>query len=105
MGSGVTCALVASELAHAPTILTVMSLCALLSALVGRWWTLAVPVALAGVVLAVTPIDWYYERTPEDVQARVLFGAAYGLVLAAAALLARHCIGYLLRSRRNVRSQ
>jgi len=88
----VTWTVVTSELAHAPTILIVMSLCALFSALVGRWWTLALPVVLAGAVFAATPIGSYYERTPENVQAGVVFGAAYGLVLAAAVLLARHYV-------------
>jgi ABC-type glycerol-3-phosphate transport system permease component len=64
----VTCMLVASELALAPTILAVMCLCALSSALVGRWWTLALPVVLVGAVFALAPLDSFYERTPEDVQ-------------------------------------
>jgi hypothetical protein len=100
---GVVYALVASEYAHAPTILAVMCLCAFFSALVGRWWTLALPVVLAAAVFATMPMESYYERAPEDVQAGVLFGAACGLVLAAA-LLARHYIGLRLETRRKVRS-
>lgn len=102
---GVVYALVASEYAHAPTILTVMCVCVLFSALVGRWWTLALPVVLAGAVFALMPIEAYYERTPEDVQAGVVFGATYGLVLAAAALLVKHYIEPRLRTRRMLRSE
>ena len=100
-----TYALVASELAHAPTIVTVMSLCALFSALVGRWWTLAVPLVLAGVVLAVTPIDWYYERSPRMCKQASSSAPCTDFVLATAALLGRHYIGFLLRRRRSVRGQ
>jgi predicted membrane protein len=102
---GVVYALVASEYAHAPTILTVICLCVLFSAVVGRWWTLALPVVLAGAVFALMPIDSYYERTPEDVQAGVLFGAVWGLALAAAALLVRQYIGLRRETRRTVRSE
>jgi hypothetical protein len=49
--------------------------------------------AVGFVAIALTPMDWYYERTPEDVQAAVVFGAACGLVAAGAVLLARHFIG------------
>jgi hypothetical protein len=101
----VTCMLVASELAHAPTILAVMCVCALFSALVGRWWTLALPVVLVGAVFALEPLDSFYERTPEDIQAGVVFGAAYGLVLAAVALLVRHYLISLAERRRNLRSE
>jgi hypothetical protein len=86
-------ALVASEYAHTPTILTVVCLCVLFSALVGRWWTLALPVVLAGAVLLLTQVEALYERIPEDVQAGIWFGAAFGTVLAAAVLLVRHYIG------------
>jgi drug/metabolite transporter (DMT)-like permease len=92
--------LVASEFADGPTILTIMSLCVLFAALVGRWWTLVLPVVFVGAALAVMPIDWYYERTPEDVQAGVVFGAAGGLFLASVTLLARRYIGRR-RSRRS----
>lgn len=98
-------ALVASEYAHAPTILAVICLCVLFSAVVGRWWTLALPVGFACAVFALMPIEPYYERTPEDVQAGVLFGAMYGLVLAAAALLVRHYIGLRREARRTLRSE
>jgi hypothetical protein len=101
----VTCMLVASELAHAPTILAVMCLCALFSALVGRWGTLALPVVLVGAVFALAPLVSFYERTPEDIQAGVVFGAAYGLVLAAVALLVRHYLGSLVERRRTLRSE
>jgi uncharacterized membrane protein YhhN len=79
--------------ANAPTMLAVTGLCVLFSAVVARWWTLALPVVIAGAVLALMPIDAYYERTPEDIQAGILFGAVYGLIIAAAALLVRHYIG------------
>lgn len=102
---GVVSVLVASEYAHSPTILAVICLCVLFSALVGRWWTLALPVVLAGAVLALMPIKSYYERTPEDVQAGVLFGATYGLVFAAVALFVRHYIGFRLGTRRKLRSE
>jgi hypothetical protein len=88
-------ALVASEYAHGLTMLTVMGLCGVLSALVGRWWTLAVPFALAAGVVAAASIDWYYQRAPEDLQAGAFFGAAHGLVLAATALLVRRYVGPL----------
>jgi predicted membrane protein len=101
----VTCMPVASELAHAPTILAVMCLCALFSTLVERWWTLALPVVLVGAVFALAPLDSFYERTPEDIQAGVVFGAAYGLVLAAVALLVRHYLGSLVERRRTLRSE
>jgi predicted membrane protein len=83
----------------------VMSLCVLVSALVGRWWTLAMPLVIAGAMLAAMPIDSYYERTPEDVQAGVVLGAAYGLALAAVALLVRHYLGSWGERRRNVRGE
>ena len=86
-------ALVASELAHGPTILFILALCVLFSALAGRWWTLGLPLAVAVTAIALTPLDWYYERTPEDVQAAVVFGAACGLVASCAVLLARHFLG------------
>ena len=85
--------LVASELAHGPTILGILALCVLFSTFVGRWWTLGLPLAVAGVAIALTPIDSYYEHTPEDIQAALVFGAAFGLVASAAVLLARHFLG------------
>ena len=85
--------MVASEFAHGPTILLILALCVLFSALVGRWWALVLPVAVAAVALALTPIDWYYEHTPEDVQAAIVFGAVCGLVASGAVLLARHVLG------------
>jgi predicted PurR-regulated permease PerM len=85
--------LVASEHTDGPTILVIIALCVLFSALVGRWWTLGLPLAVGVLAIALTPMDWYYERTPEDVQAAVVFGAACGLVAAGAVLLARHFIG------------
>ena len=102
---GVVYALVASEYAHTPTILTVACLCALFSALVGRWWTLALPVVLASAVLGLTRIEAYYERIPEDVQAGVWFGATYGLVVAAAALLVRHYIEHRFGRGRKLRTE
>ena len=71
----------------------------------GRWWTLALPVLLAGAVFALMPVESYYERTPEDVQAGVFFGAMWGLALAAAALLVRHYIGLRRETRRTLRSE
>jgi hypothetical protein len=56
-------------------------------------------------VFALAPLDSFYERTPEDIQAGVVFGAAYGLVLAAVALLVRHSLGSLAEKRRNLRSE
>jgi hypothetical protein len=102
---GVVYALVASESAHTPTILTVACLCVLFSALVGRWWTLALPLVLAGAVFALTSSEGYYERIPEDVQAAVWFGATYGLVLATAALLVRHYIEHRLGRGRKLRTE
>ena len=98
-------ALVASEYAHTPTILTVACLCVLFSALVGRWWTLALPVVLAGAVLSLTQVEAFYERIPEDVQAGVWFGATFGIVLAAVALLVSHSIGHRLGRDRTLRTQ
>jgi hypothetical protein len=89
---GVTCAIVASELAHAPTIVAVIFVCVVFSAAVGRWWTLALPLVLACAVFALMPVDRFYERTPEDVQTAVVFGAMYGLVLGTAVLLVRHYV-------------
>jgi drug/metabolite transporter (DMT)-like permease len=86
-------ALVASEFAHGPTILVILALCVLFSTVVGRWWTLGLPLAVAGVAIALTPIDWYYEHTPEDVQAALVVGAACGLVASSAALLTRRFLG------------
>jgi hypothetical protein len=89
----VTSQLVASEFADGPTILLIIASCVAFSALVGRWWTLGLPLAVAGVAIVLTPMDWYYERTPEEVQAAVFFGAACGLLASGAVLLARHFIG------------
>jgi hypothetical protein len=66
---------------------------------------LALPVVLVGAVFALAPLDSFYERTPEDVQAGVVFGAASGLVLAAAGLLVRRYLGSLAERRRNLRSE
>jgi hypothetical protein len=71
----------------------ILALCLLFSTFVGRWWTLALPLAVAGVAIARTPIDWYYEHTPEDIQAALVYGAACGLVAPGAVLLARHFLG------------
>jgi hypothetical protein len=98
-------ALVASEYAHTPTILTVACLCVLFSVLVGRWWTLALPVVLAGAVLSLTQVEALYERIPEDVQAGVWFGATFGIVLAAVALLVRHYSGHRLGRDGTLRTQ
>jgi K+-sensing histidine kinase KdpD len=88
----VTCAIVASELAHAPTIVAVIFVCVVFSAAVGRLWTLALPLVLACAVFALMPVDRFYERTPENVQAAVVFGAMYGLGLGTAVLLVRHYV-------------
>jgi hypothetical protein len=85
-------ALIASEYAHGPTILLVLAGCVLLSALVGRWWTLAVPVVVAAAVFALSLDNDLYARVPEDIQAAVVFGATYGLALGAVALLVRRGI-------------
>lgn len=82
-------ALIASEYAHGPTILLVLAGCVVVSVLVGRWWTLGLPVSLAAAVFALSLNNGLYARVPEEIQAAVVFGAAYGLVLAAIALLVR----------------
>ena len=100
-----TCAVVASEYADATSILVVVCLSVLFSLLVDRWWTLALPLVVGGAVIALSSIDSCYERTPEDFQAGLLFGAAYGLVLAAAVLLVRRTITHLVRRRRTSQAE
>jgi hypothetical protein len=96
----VICTVVASEFADAQAVLWVVCICVGFSVIVGRWWTLALPVVLAAAVFALMSIDAFYERTPEDVQAGVLFGAVYGLGLAATALLVRHIVARAITKRR-----
>jgi urea transporter len=79
--------------ASGSTAVVVIVVCVVFSALAGRWWTLALPVALAFGSFALAQIDWYYERTPEDVQAGLFVGAGYAVVLAALALAIRHRFG------------
>jgi hypothetical protein len=81
--------LLASEYAHGPTIVLVMAACVLVAATIGRWWTLAVPVAVAAGVFALSLDDRLYSRVAEDVQAAIVFGATYGLILGAVALFLR----------------
>ncbi|HEX2460038.1 MAG TPA: hypothetical protein VHJ58_07795 [Vicinamibacterales bacterium] len=88
-------ALVASEYAHSPTILVTFAACAAIPALVGRLWTLLLPVALIVGVFAAGLSSWFYERVPEDIQAGIVFGASFGLLTGALALLARHWIARL----------
>jgi hypothetical protein len=76
---------VASEYADGQAFLWVVCICIGFSVIVGRSWTLALPVVLAA---------------PEDVQAGVLFGAVYGLGLAATALLVRHIVARAISKRR-----
>ena len=89
---GVAVTTLASEYAHGPTILATLALCVLFAALIGRWWTLILPVALIVAVLSAAFSSWYYERVPEDVQAGIALGAFCGLVLGAVVLLARRRI-------------
>lgn len=84
-----TWTVVASEYANAGMIFSIVCLCVAFSAIVGRWWTLVLPVALAAAVFALSLVDAFYERTPEDMQAAVVFGATYGLALPAVALALR----------------
>jgi hypothetical protein len=95
-----TWTVVASEYADTGVGLTVVCICVAFSAVVGRWWTLVLPVALGAAIFGLASIDAFYERTPEDVQAAVLFGAVYGLGLAAAALLVRHIVARAITKRR-----
>jgi hypothetical protein len=88
-------ALLASEYAHGPTILATFAACAVIPAVVGRPWTLLLPVALIVVVLAAGLSSWIYERVPEDIQAGIFIGAAFGLVAGVLALLTRHWIARL----------
>jgi hypothetical protein len=71
-------ALLASEYAHSPTILATFAACAVIPAVVGRPWTLLLPVALIVGVLAAGLSSWVYERVPEDIQAGIFIGAASG---------------------------
>jgi hypothetical protein len=91
-------ALLASEYAHTPTILATFATCAIIPAVVGRMWTLLLPVALIVGVFAAGLSSWFYERVPEDIQAGIVFGAAFGLLAGALALLARHSIARLRAS-------
>jgi hypothetical protein len=88
----VALALVASETANGSLIVATLALYVVVAALVGRWWTLLVPVALIAGVLVAGLSDSFYSRVPEDVQAGVVFGASFGLVLAILVLLARELI-------------
>jgi hypothetical protein len=96
----VSWALIASEYAHGRTIFLVLSVCVLFAAVVGRWWTLVLPFVLAGSVFALSLNDGLYSRVPEDIQAGIVFGATYGLVLAIVALLVRRGVGHLDERRR-----
>jgi hypothetical protein len=87
-----TWTIVASEYADTGAFLAVVCVCVVFSAVVGRCWTLALPAAVAAAVFALASIDAFYERTPEDVQAAVVFGAVYGLVLAVVALALCHFV-------------
>lgn len=58
-------------------------------------WTLLLPVALIVGVFAAGLSSWFYERVPEDIQAGIVFGASFGLLTGALALLARHWIARL----------
>jgi hypothetical protein len=60
--------LVASEYAHRPTILAALAACVLVPALIGRSWTLLLPVALIVGVVGAGLSRWYHERVPEDIQ-------------------------------------
>jgi hypothetical protein len=88
----VALALVASETANGSLILATLALCVVVAALVGRWWTLLLPVALIAGVFIAGLSDAFYSRVPEDVQAGVVVGASFGLVLATLVLLVRELI-------------
>jgi hypothetical protein len=74
-------------------MLATLAGCVVIAALIGRWWALLLPVALIAAVLIAALSNWYYEGVPEDIQAGVLFGAFFGLMLGALALLVRQQIG------------
>jgi hypothetical protein len=93
--AGMVVALLASEYAHSPTILATFAACAVIPAVVGRPWTLLLPVALIVSVLAAGLSSWVYERVPEDIQAGIFIGAGCGLVAGTLALLARQWIARL----------
>ena len=80
-------ALLASEYAHSPTILATFAACAVIPAIVGRPWTLLLPVALIVGVVAAGLSSWVYERVPEDIQAGIFIGAGFGLVASGVLLL------------------
>ncbi len=71
-------------------MLATLALCALASALVGRWWTLLLPVALIVGVFGAGLSRSLYAQVPEDIQAGIAFGAGFGLILGAVLVLARH---------------
>ena len=91
----------ASEYADTETALMVVFISVAFSAIIGRWWTLALPVILAAGVLGLASIDAFYERTPEDVQYSLVMGGTLGLGLAAAAILIRRFVADAIARRRN----
>lgn len=58
-----TLAVVASEYADEQTILAVLALCIIAGALIGRWWSLLLPIALIAAVYGAAQFEWYYEPT------------------------------------------
>jgi hypothetical protein len=89
-----------SEFDLSPTIWVTLAVCVLVPALVGRFWTLLLPVALLMGVLLAGLSDGFYSRVSEDIQAGIFFGAVLGLVLGSLVLLVRHLIALRRTKRR-----
>ncbi len=97
---GLTPALASDSYDLAPLIWVVFIACVLLAAIVGRFWTLLLPVALILGVLVLGLSDRFYSSVSEDTQIAVFFGGVLGLLISAPVLFGRHLLMLQRRKRR-----
>jgi hypothetical protein len=66
--------------------------CALVGALVGRWWVLIVPLAVVPVIYIGTLQDWWGSGLGDGWQVAVMFVLAFALAITAAAITLRRIV-------------